>query len=196
MDAHGGVWRIVAVSVLVAGMWGNSVSVGSVYIHGGEFNLSIPDKGWMADAVIDIRDHYTIYDLDVGIDVTHSSIFDLQVFLQSPAGTKVCLNMYDAFWGFFKGANYTQTIFDDEAQISIEESEAPFTGRFRPLMPYKLSQFDGQDSYGCWRLQIYDGFYADSGMLEGFNLTVQNPEPATAILLALGVWLMFLQNRR
>ena len=184
--------------VVVAGAWGSAICAGSVHIYSGNFNLLIPanpddTKGWMADAVIEVPHHFIIHDIDVGITLTHTSVFDLQIFLQSPAGTTICLNMYN-FDQFFKGANYTQTIFDDEALLAIEDAQPPFTGRFRPLEPYRLSAFDGEGSFGPWRLRIYDFWPLDIGTLNHFELVIATPEPATAVLLALGFGLMTLLN--
>ena len=106
--------------------------------------------------------------------------------------------MYD-FREFFQGENYTQTIFDDEAGTAIEQAEPPFTGRFRPKAidaGNNLAVFDDQDTYGLWRLQIYDAFYADTGKLDSFEIIVTTPEPATAILLLLGTGLINLLNPR
>jgi hypothetical protein len=91
---------------------------------------------------------------------------------------------------YFEGANYTNTIFDDEAEVLIEQGEPPFTGRFRPLDPYRLSAFDYENSFGLWRLQIYDAWEWDTGTLDSFELIITTPEPATAILLTLGAGLM------
>jgi len=162
-----------------------------VYKYEGEFNLQIPadpdsSKGWMADAVIEIDCHLTILDLDVGINLTHSNVFDLQISLQSPDGTILSLNAYNPDNEFFKGADYSQTIFDDEAQISIDQAQPPFTGRFRPNNGSLLEIFDGQDAFGPWQLQIYDAYYHDTGTLESFELTIATPEPATVVLLTLG----------
>ena len=184
--------------VIVAGAWGSAICAGSVHIYSGNFSLLIPanpddTKGWMADAVIEVPHHFIIHDIDVGITLTHTSVFDLQIFLQSPAGTTICLNMYN-FDQFFKGANYTQTIFDDEALLAIEDAQPPFTGRFRPLEPYRLSAFDGEGSFGPWRLRIYDFWPLDIGTLNHFELVIATPEPATAVLLALGFGLMTLLN--
>ncbi|MBA7696671.1 hypothetical protein ES703_105322 [subsurface metagenome] len=195
MDSCSAVQRIVAILVIVAGACGD-VYAGPVYTYRGDFDLRIPaepnsSQGWMADAIIEVPHHFTIHDIDVGISLTHTNVFDLQIFLQSPAGTMLCLNMYD-FREYFEGANYTNTIFDDEAEVPIEQAAPPFTGRFRPIEPYKLSGFDGQDSFGLWRLQIYDAFYADTGTLNSFELIFTVPEPATAILLTLGVALIAL----
>lgn len=198
MDTRNAVQRTVAILIIVAGACSNTVFARTIYTYGGDFDLPISDKSWMPDAVIDVGDHYTIHDLDVGITVTHTRVFDLQIFLQNPDGTKrICLNMYN-FDEYFEGANYTNTIFDDEAEIPIEQAEPPFTGRFRPIWPYELSAFDDQDAYGTWHLQIYDSWQWDTGTLNSFEIIVTTPEPATAILLLLGTGLMtlFKPNRR
>jgi subtilisin-like proprotein convertase family protein len=174
---------------------------GSAYIYSGDFNLPIPanpddTKGWMDDAIIKVPHHLVISDLDAGISLTHTNVFDLQLFLQSPAGTRICLNMFDFKNEFSIYPNYTNTIFDDEAPFYIKEGEAPFTGRFRPLEPYELSEFDGEDVYGSWRLQIYDAFYWDTGTFNRFELMITTPEPATAILLTLAAGLLKLSKPR
>ena len=193
MDARSGVQWIVAFFFMAAG-FSSPVFADPTIIYGGDFDLPIPSpddpesefgRGWMDDAVIEIGDHFTIYDLDVGITLTHTSVFDLQIFVQSPAGTLLCLNMYNLD-EFFEGEDYIQTIFDDEAALPIEEGQPPFTGRFRPRSPAQLSVFDGQDTFGQWKLQIYDAYYYDTGNLENFEVMITICEPGTATLLILG----------
>jgi len=179
----------VAILVIAVG-FSFPVLAGPVYIYGGRFELRIPadpdaSKGWMTDAIVEIKDSHIITDIDVRISLTHTNVFDLQLFIQSPFSTIVCLNMYN-FREFFEGPNYTNTIFDDEAEVPIEEAQPPFTGRFRPLEPYELSEFDGENTCGFWRLRIYDAFYWDVGTLGSFELMITNPEPATVMLLSLG----------
>lgn len=201
MDA-GREQRIVAIFALVAGFT-LVVSASPVHIYGGDFNLRIPadpnntntTKGWMDNAIIEISDHFPIADLDVGVSLTHSKVFDLQLYLQSPTGTRLCLNMYNVD-EYFNGENYTLTVFDDEAELSIEQGQPPFIGRFRPEPGNLLAIFDGLDAYGSWRLQINDMYYADSGVLDRFELIITIPEPTTALLLALGVVLMHLRKSR
>ena len=194
MDARSAVQGIVAILVVVVGA-SFPVFAGPVYTYGGNFDIPLLDPiGYgssLTEVIIEVPDHFIITDLDLRIDITHTNVFDLQIFLQSPAGTRRCLNMYN-LREFFEGANYTQTIFDDEAQVSIKEGKAPFTGRFRPIEPYKLSDFYGEDTYGPWRLQIYDMWPVDTGTLDSFELVITTPEPATAILLILGAGLVTL----
>jgi subtilisin-like proprotein convertase family protein len=186
---------LCAVTILAGGVQCSfNAYANPVFTYSGDFNLRIPanpadTKGKMDDANIEVPDHFIIHDIDVGITLTHTSDFDLQILLKSPAGTTICLSMFDQF---FKGANYTQTIFDDEALLAIEQAQPPFTGRFRPLEP--LSAFDGEDAYGPWHLQIYDAWAWDTGTLNKFELVITNPEPATAVLLAVGFGLMIRLN--
>ena len=176
------------------------VVAGPTFIYGGDFDLPILDKppsgSSMIEARIKVPDHLTIYDLDVGINVTHTNVFDLQIFIQSPIGTRLCLNKYNFKNEFFKGEGYVQTIFDDEAEIPIEQGTAPFTGRFRPKVGSLLEIFDGEDAYGFWRLQIYDMWYWDTGNLERVELIITVCEPTTLTLLALGAGLTILFQRR
>jgi hypothetical protein len=163
-----------------------------VHYYEGLFDLSIPaapgqTKGWMTDAVLDVPDHIIVGDLDVSLTVTHSNVFDLQIFLQSPSGTQVLLNMYDPSTGYFHGADYEGTIFDDEAGVSIQSGHAPFTGRFQPMTAGTLSAFDGQDAYGPWRLRIYDAYYSDTGELQTFGLFITAPVPSAAGLALIGL---------
>ena len=204
MDARSTAQRIVSIVTILLTV-SCPAFAGIIITYGGNFDLNIPaepgaTKGWMTDALIEITDHHLIRDIDVRISSTHTSVFDLQLFLQSPAGTGICLNMYNPFDEFFEGENYSQTIFDDEADISISLGEAPFTGRFRPREPYLLSIFDGEDAYGSWRLQICDMWDYDSGTLDSFELiiTTHTPEPATAVLLTFGIGLvsLFIPRRR
>jgi subtilisin-like proprotein convertase family protein len=201
MDARNTVQRISAILVIVVGTCGGAVYAGPVYVYRSDFNLRIPanpdkTRGWMADAVIEVPDHHIIYDIDVGINLTHTSVFDLQIFLQSPARKRLCLNTYSPYNEYFEGTNYIRTIFDDEAQVAIERGLPPFTGRFKPKAGRALEIFDGRDSFGLWRLQIHDAFYTDTGTLDSFELRITTPEPATVVLLLLGAGLMRLHKPR
>jgi subtilisin-like proprotein convertase family protein len=197
MDACTLARRIVYVIIMASQL---SASAAPVYVYSGDFNLRIPEgqddtRGWMTDAVIEVPDHIIIGDLDVGVTVKHTKVFDLQIFLESPAGTTLCLNRYDPSTEYFEGEDYIGTIFDDEATTPIEQSSPPFTGRYKPRSPGSLTVFDCQDAQGKWRLKIYDAYYADSGYLSNFELMITLPEPGTILFLSLGVGVVSLCTR-
>jgi subtilisin-like proprotein convertase family protein len=200
MDARNIVQGIVAVLVVAGASF--PVIAGPVYTYGGDFNLPILDPpgpgGLVTMAVIEIPDLFTISDLDVRINITHTNVFDLHLFVQGPDGTRICLNMYDLN-EFFEGADYKQTIFDDEAEVPIEEGKPPFAGRFRPkaIDPLnRLEVFAGKSVYGTWQLLIYDMWPANTGTLDSAELIITTPEPATAMFLTLGSGFVILFKSR
>lgn len=163
------------------------------YSCGADFDLAIPPrkdgKGWMEDAMVFAAAEGIVIDIDVTVNITHSSVCDLQIYLQSPAGTRLCLNSYDIddFIPFEK--NFLWTTFDDQAQTAIEDGQSPFTGRFRPKSPGTFSVFEGESVHGIWLIQIYDAVYADCGTLHNVKLDfVVNPEPSTVVFLIMGIF--------
>ena len=188
MDFRNRIANTVAAVVIILSP---SIAFAEQFSYSSQFNLPIPaspaeTKGWMTDAVIDITDHLIISDLDLTINLTHTNIFDLQIFLQSPADTIICLNNYSSY-EFFQSENYTDVTFDDEAPLPISQAPMPLTGRWQPITGNPLAAFDNEDAFGSWHLRIYDAHYNDTGTLENFEILITNPEPATAALLALGI---------
>ncbi|MHC4193270.1 MAG: proprotein convertase P-domain-containing protein [Planctomycetota bacterium] len=200
MTARNVLQRIVAILIVAVTASDKISFADTVYVYGGDFDLPIIDVpgpgSLVTEAIIDIPDDFIIHDLDVAITITHTNVFDLQLFLQSPAGTRICLNMFDFEDEFGVYPNYTDTIFDDEAQLSIKQADAPFTGPYRPIEPFLLSEFDGEQTPGQWSLQIYDMYDWDTGTLNHFELIIATPEPTTVVLLILGTAMLTLFNPR
>ncbi len=195
MDARNAAQQIVAILVIAVG-WTFPVFADSVYTYSGNFNLPIPapdepeseyGRGWMDDAIIEVRDYHIIHDIDVGINLTHENFVDLQIILQSPGGTAVVLNRALNI-ALLNIGGYTEILFDDEADVPIECAVAPLEGLYRPVEP--LIVFHGENVFGKWTLKIRDWWAPDTGTLNSFELMITTPEPATAILLLLGAGLI------
>lgn len=193
MDTQRRKQRIVALLAVTLAL-APAASAALTLIYTDSFDLRIPaepDTGhaWMNDAVINVPDSFTVIDLDVEITLTHTAVFDLQIFLKGPQGDRILLNDYDPEGEFFEGEDYTHTIFDDEAAAPIELADPPFTGRFKPKAPAQLTIFNGSDPQGPWSIQIYDWWYNNTGALQEVKLTFTTPEPTTILLLTLGLTL-------
>ncbi len=185
------------IGVLVLAVASGAEAAQTLYYEG-QFQLPIPadagmTKGSMDDAVLNVPDHVIITDLDVLVTLTHTSVLDLRLLVESPWGRSVLLNMYDPLVNLFDGADYDHTIFDDEAGTPVQSGLPPFAGRFRPLE--SLSAFDRRDACGAWRLQILDTSFLDRGQLSQFGLfitttsTVSAPAPsALALVLTACGW--------
>ncbi len=105
-----------------------------------------------------------LVDIDVMVDITHPRTYEMRIVLISPDNVPITLSDRNGN----EGDNYTQTIFDDQSQISIKEGVAPFTGRFRPETP--LNTLKNKEIKGQWQLRIAESGNVNSGMLNQWCL--------------------------
>ncbi len=143
----------------------------------GQLNLSIPDPGTITSSIT-IADSFAIADVNVEININHTYDADLDVYLIGPDGTKVEL-FSDIGIGL---DNFSGTIFDDEGPRTINGASAPYTGIFRP--EGRLSDLDGKNATGVWKLQVTDDTRKDRGALLNWTLIVSAVPPASSSLIA------------
>jgi subtilisin-like proprotein convertase family protein/subtilisin family serine protease len=120
----------------------------------------------MIYSTITISDPGLIGDLNVEINITHTYVSDLEVFLTAPDGTRIPMfqNIGE------DGINFTETVLDDEAVDLFEDGTAPFTGSFRPAQP--LSTFDLMRIAGDWKLEVRDEYPGDTGTLDEWEMFI------------------------
>lgn len=137
-----------------------------------------------------------VLDIDLALDIAHTSICDLQISLVSPAGTFACINSYDIYTFVPHRQNFNWTIFDAESPFYIDDGTPPFSGAYRPNGPDSLTDFYGEQSYGIWQVRVYDGVLGDTGTFKAARLDFRIkpdspviplfiPEPSTLLLFAL-----------
>ncbi len=117
----------------------------------------------------------TIVDVNVTLNITHTFDEDLEAFLISPSGTQV--QLFTRVGGQFN--NFINTTLDDQATTFINDgsaASAPFTGAFRP--EGLLSDFNGENPNGTWKLLIRDVANLDVGTLNSWSLTIVSTEPS------------------
>jgi subtilisin-like proprotein convertase family protein len=102
----------------------------------------------------------------VKLSIFHSYDGDLYISLFSPSGTEVALSNINGG----SGANYTNTVFDDAASISIAIAGAPFTGTYKPQWPLYL--LNGENANGTWRLKVVDAFPGGTGTLQSWSIQI------------------------
>jgi uncharacterized repeat protein (TIGR01451 family) len=92
------------------------------------------------------------------------------LLLISPAGTVVTLSNRHGS----DNDSYINTVFDDEAAISIAAGYPtawpPFTGSYRPDSP--LSVLRGETINGTWKLKVVDVALDDAGSIGAFGLDI------------------------
>ena len=124
------------------------------------------DESGLTVTNIEIPDIVNIVDIDVNLTLTHTWVEDLRIYLVSPDGTKVTLSQNSGG----DGDNYTETVFDQDSQVSISSANAPFTGSFRPVG--SLDIYNGERANGTWILQIVDQGPQDTGELIDFSIQI------------------------
>jgi subtilisin-like proprotein convertase family protein len=125
--------------------------------------MAIPNPGSTA-STISVPDSFVITDVDVRLNVAHTSVGNLDAYVVSPNGTRV-----DLFsrWQT-SGSDLTDTVLDDEAPASLLSGSAPYTGRFLPESA--LAALDGEDTLGEWTLHISDAYRYNKGSLMSWSV--------------------------
>jgi subtilisin-like proprotein convertase family protein len=131
--------------------------------------VAIPDVATVT-STISIADTRVIQDVNVKIgNIQHTYDGDLDIFLIGPNGTRVELTTDNG-----NGQqNFIDTVFDDQAAISITTGSGPFTGTFKP--EGLLSTLNGIAANGTWTLEITDDAGQDIGQLTAWEIQLSFP---------------------
>ncbi|MFP4844325.1 thrombospondin type 3 repeat-containing protein [Winogradskyella sp. PE311] len=118
-------------------------------------------------ATIDITESLIITDVNVTVNINHTWDSDLNISLTSPDGVVVDLSSGNGG----QGDDYIDTVFDQDADTSIQAGAPPFTGVFQP--EGDLSSYNGDLSDGTWIITVVDTFGAeDGGMINSISIEV------------------------
>ncbi len=120
-----------------------------------------------------------IADINLGIDITHSYVSDLQVAITDPSGISVMVldrpGIPATEFGCADEDNIS-AILDDEAATPVEDEcvidgDPTISGTFQPNSP--LSAFDGQAINGQWLVTVFDQVANDAGTVNDFELIIE-----------------------
>lgn len=146
-----------------------------------------PCAGTHLIRTINVADSFLIADVDLGLLITHTYRGDLQITLTSPSSTTVSLVTNNGGLG---SDNYN-VIFDDAAGNDVNTaphtgadgtSAPPYENTVRPLG--NMSDFNGENAFGDWDIDMCDFYNADSGDFQRANLYFTEFDPTAADLSA------------
>lgn len=129
---------------------------------------------------ITVTDPFVLQGLTLRLNITHPFVPDLSAELFGPDGTLVRLfSNVGALQGATNFANFSNTLFDDNAATPIQLGVAPFDiGAFKPQTP--LSDLRNKGSAGTYTLRITNRG-TRAGTLTNWSLTLQKPQLATGL---------------
>jgi subtilisin-like proprotein convertase family protein len=109
-----------------------------------------------------------VADVDVFLDIQHTWISDLDVFLTGPAGQIPLFQ--DICPGVIQDVLAT---LSDEAPTPIGSACPPAGGTFDTAPPDGLLQYEGEPAAGNWTLTVTDDVGGDTGSIRDWGLIIQ-----------------------
>ena len=124
-----------------------------------------------------------VVDLDARIDITHTFIGDLQIFLTAPSSTQVALKLDGD-----SDLEDILAIFDDDGEAYNEFNLSPDPTSTDPVVmqpqgPGTMASFLAEDAEGPWVLSIFDVFLGDDGTLNEWCLDFDKPAPPGVLFI-------------
>ncbi|MBN9390444.1 MAG: proprotein convertase P-domain-containing protein [Chloroflexi bacterium] len=131
--------------------------------------LPIPDNNALGvTSTITVPSNFTLADVNVTVNVTHTFDSDLILELTGPDNaTSVLLASHRGG----SGDNYSGTIFDSQAATPISAGTAPFNGSYQPEQ--SLNAYNNMASGGAWKLNVADTSAADTGTLNSWSVSLK-----------------------
>lgn len=168
---------------------GNNAYDSPVFVNSGPGSVGVvPDSDPLGVDLTLTTSGYTgpLTGLKVNFDATMTWDGDVVAMLKAPNGTEITL--FSNVGG--SGDNFTGTVFDDYAAVSITAGAPPFTGSFRPS-PGSLSAFNGltgTDLNGNWNLHLFDVAGGDTMTVNSWSLEIGTGGDAATLSDAVGAY--------
>lgn len=138
--------------------------------------LAIPSGPGMVMSTLMVPENPRIDKLRVSIELTHTFMSDLDVYLISPSGNAVGL-FSDIGMHTQQSMNMT---LDDDAALPIGVFVVVDGLEYQPELNYRLEWFKGQLAGGVWTLVILDDAGGDGGTLSNWSIEICRPLNTTS----------------
>ncbi|KAB1068035.1 T9SS type A sorting domain-containing protein [Tamlana haliotis] len=142
----------------------------TTYASSSNLGIGITDNGkaFTQSHTINVGDSATIEDINIGVNISHEYIGDLEFAVVSPSGTEVKLKYHEDC----SSEVDILGVFDDEAErYNCFNSAAGIA--WEPLNEL-LSQFDGENVSGDWTIRLGDYEAGDAGTLNSWFIEICN----------------------
>lgn len=146
----------------------NVETICTQFTSGSNLGIQITDNGkaFTQSHTINVSASKTIADVNIGVNISHDYIGDLEFAVVSPSGTEVKLKYHRDCSDEVDMLG----LYDDEAEpYNCLDSAAGFS--FRAQNEW-LSQFDGEDVAGNWTIHLGDFVAGDAGTLNSWFIEV------------------------
>lgn len=131
--------------------------------------------------------------ISVKINITHTYVGDLAIFLEAPDGSRLGLSNRTGS-NSNSGDNYTNTIFSDNGSVQIPTTGAPYTGTYKAWTSIFTSCISstittfaaiGGGSFnpnGNWKLIVFDRSASNTGSIVNWQLNLPAYSVASSLV--------------
>ncbi len=125
---------------------------------------------WQILGSVNVPESFTISDLNLSLNITHTRINDLYIGVLRPGATQVgdIRIVYQQGCAALVNSNMITTF--DDAGVALNCGGIAANNTYRPLN--SLDLFNGQNSLGAWRVVIADVATANNGTLNSFSFNM------------------------
>ena len=145
----------------------SSATSGSTFTNDRSYPISASGVSRAISPIDVSRTTGRVTEVDITVDINHTSPSDLRLVLIAPDKTRVILVSQQGRGG----RNFSGTTFDQSARQSINDAAAPFSGTFRPA--HNLNKLTSVAPNGRWRLVALDLANRNGGALRNFKLNIE-----------------------
>jgi len=140
-------------------------------------SIAVPDNACPTETsrIINVPDSFTITDINIGFNMTHTWKGDMNVFVTSPQGTKV--QLLNQVGGANNGNDNFDILFDSDSG----NTNASLGGNHNTAAPLydnvgqplnSLNAFDGENTSGDWHISFCDAADQDTGTFNSARLDI------------------------
>jgi subtilisin-like proprotein convertase family protein len=168
-------WRVQPINVCGLGDFSNynifkTDKTSCIYFNSSDLPIDLNDANSNSTGItiseVSVPYDASIVDLKVLVNIEHSWLEDLTLYLESPDGVKIILSKQIGG----SGNNYSETLFDQDSNNNIFNASPPFSGPYMPVQ--SLETFYNKNAFGKWKLIVEDSFQEDTGSINGFSIEI------------------------
>lgn len=130
--------------------------------------VMIPDNDLQGiQSTINFEKDLNVEDLSITVDIEHPFVWDINLEIESPEGTRILLMKKTCF----ESADNIQVVFSDQGEAIRCRYTVPGI-RGEIMASELLSSFSGESTKGQWTLKVVDAGNGDIGRLVSWGMTV------------------------
>jgi len=155
-------WALTVTPAAAVAKTSSTTTTSTAKTYTNDTKAAITSKG-LAITSINVPAGTTVGNVQVKVNINYPDDQNLYIYLISPTGKAIPLDYNRGG----SSANFTNTVFSEQASTPIADGKAPFEGTYLP--EYSLNQLIGSNAGGTWRLAVRN-YGTDSGALVNWSL--------------------------